>query len=243
MELTDAEPAWTGDARRQVARLDGALRELEQTLIPSGLHVVGAPPVPAERIETLLAMARAELPGATPADDPIAPLVESLGGDEEAARSAVTALVETRDVGPASRALGARGSAASHAWLDRLGAIDALAREGSRDGGAAARTRRTVHRAGPRWRRAAHGRRAAETGRNVYGLRSVRACRAPGPCARERAQAERLLARHVRGARCPARLGGDGAVGHGQHEDGGERDRAGARPARRRAALRMGWAA
>ncbi len=126
LELTDAEPAWTGDARRQVARLDGALRELEQTLIPSGLHVVGAPPVPAERIETLLAMARAELPGATPADDPIAPLVESLGGDEEAARSAVTALVETRDVGPASRALGARGSAASHAWLDRLGAIDGL---------------------------------------------------------------------------------------------------------------------
>ncbi len=41
VNLADAEPAWTGDDRDDIARLADTLLELEYTLIPHGLHVVG----------------------------------------------------------------------------------------------------------------------------------------------------------------------------------------------------------
>ncbi len=52
VELAQAEPAWT-DAAAEVARLGAALLELEYTLIPHGLHVVGEPPAADERAEML----------------------------------------------------------------------------------------------------------------------------------------------------------------------------------------------
>ncbi len=53
VELAPAEPAWNADATQQIDRLVAALLELEYTLIPHGLHIVGEPPNQAERGEML----------------------------------------------------------------------------------------------------------------------------------------------------------------------------------------------
>jgi magnesium chelatase subunit H len=52
VDLADAEPAWP-DAAPQITRLGAALLELEYTLIPHGLHVIGQPPSASERAEML----------------------------------------------------------------------------------------------------------------------------------------------------------------------------------------------
>jgi magnesium chelatase subunit H len=59
IDLAKSEPLWGRSASEEVARLSGAILELEYTLIPHGLHVVGDPPDPEERIETLTAIAEA----------------------------------------------------------------------------------------------------------------------------------------------------------------------------------------
>jgi magnesium chelatase subunit H len=53
VDLAAAEPAWGGDAATRVAALNDSVRELEYSLIPHGLHVVGAPPTAPERAELL----------------------------------------------------------------------------------------------------------------------------------------------------------------------------------------------
>jgi len=57
LELAAAAPAWAADAEPQVQRVAAAVLELEHTLIPHGLHVVGKAPSAAERADMLLAMA------------------------------------------------------------------------------------------------------------------------------------------------------------------------------------------
>ena len=57
LDLATAEPFWTGDIEAQIARLNEAILELEYTLIPHGLHVVGEPLSKDERADMLLAMA------------------------------------------------------------------------------------------------------------------------------------------------------------------------------------------
>lgn len=52
VDLTTAEPPWA-DPDAEIARLTEALLELEYTLIPHGLHVVGVPPDAAQRAELL----------------------------------------------------------------------------------------------------------------------------------------------------------------------------------------------
>jgi magnesium chelatase subunit H len=60
LSLCSAEPAWNEDEREaRVGRLSREILELEYTLIPDGLHVIGAPPSPQQRVETLLAMSEA----------------------------------------------------------------------------------------------------------------------------------------------------------------------------------------
>lgn len=57
LQIVESDAAWTqlnGDA---VAWLTDKLLELEYTLIPHGLHVVGQPPTPAERVDLLMALA------------------------------------------------------------------------------------------------------------------------------------------------------------------------------------------
>lgn len=58
LDLVAGEPAWTGESG-PVEALRAALDELEQTLIPHGLHVLGEPVGQAERADLLAALAEA----------------------------------------------------------------------------------------------------------------------------------------------------------------------------------------
>jgi len=56
LDLAAAEPAWSlADVEERIVELAGAVLELERTLIPCGLHVVGQLPTVEERVELLLA--------------------------------------------------------------------------------------------------------------------------------------------------------------------------------------------
>jgi magnesium chelatase subunit H len=59
LELAPAEPAWGGTTGAHVARLSEAVLELEYTLIPHGLHVVGSVPAAEQRVDLLLSLAEA----------------------------------------------------------------------------------------------------------------------------------------------------------------------------------------
>ncbi|MDP4025420.1 magnesium chelatase subunit H [Methylobacterium sp. NEAU 140] len=59
VDLAPAEPDWDGDLGARVTALWEAVVELEQTLIPHGLHVVGAGIPAEERIDLLAALADA----------------------------------------------------------------------------------------------------------------------------------------------------------------------------------------
>lgn len=58
LELCSADSKWP-DASALVESLSARLYEMEQTLIPEGLHILGVPPSPSARSEILLAMADA----------------------------------------------------------------------------------------------------------------------------------------------------------------------------------------
>ena len=59
LELATLEPTWGDRDDAQVARLNDAVLELEYTLIPHGLHVVGQALSIAERVDMLLSVAEA----------------------------------------------------------------------------------------------------------------------------------------------------------------------------------------
>ena len=60
LDFTDAEPAWPQEeADVRIAALSEAVLELEYTLIPHGLHVVGALPSDEERTDMLMSVAEA----------------------------------------------------------------------------------------------------------------------------------------------------------------------------------------
>jgi magnesium chelatase subunit H len=59
LDLVAREPAWDTDAALQAARLNDAVLELEYTLIPHGLHIVGRAPTATQRVDLLLSLAEA----------------------------------------------------------------------------------------------------------------------------------------------------------------------------------------
>ena len=59
IDLAAAEPGWGCDAPSKIARLAGQVLEVEYSLIPHGLHVVGEAPSLQEREDTLTAIAEA----------------------------------------------------------------------------------------------------------------------------------------------------------------------------------------
>ena len=85
VDLADAEPAWD-DAERRIEAVGRALLELEYTLIPHGLHVVGEPPDAAQRAEMLDAAGvtddaeRARLDALLAADHEIPGMLHALDG-------------------------------------------------------------------------------------------------------------------------------------------------------------------
>ncbi|MGI9245440.1 MAG: magnesium chelatase subunit H, partial [Steroidobacteraceae bacterium] len=85
VDLAQLEPAWGAEREDQVRRVAEAVLELEYTLIPHGLHVVGRAPEATERVDTLLAMSEA---ANTPIEDRA--VVEALvqGASPEAALGA-----------------------------------------------------------------------------------------------------------------------------------------------------------
>lgn len=57
LELAAATPEWSGSSDADIAALTLRVAEIEQALIPSGLHTIGVPPDAAERADLLLAIA------------------------------------------------------------------------------------------------------------------------------------------------------------------------------------------
>jgi len=85
VELADAEPPWA-DPEVEIRRLTDVLLELEYTLIPHGLHVVGEPPTAEQRTEILAAAGiteaseRARLDAVLAADTEIPAILHALDG-------------------------------------------------------------------------------------------------------------------------------------------------------------------
>ena len=98
LDLAEAAPLWQGDAERQVADLLEKILELETTLIPAGLHVVGEPMSRDERVDMLAASSEAS-------------------SEIEISRATIEALVDGAE---ANEALEAGGMAASHKMLAAL---------------------------------------------------------------------------------------------------------------------------
>jgi len=66
LELAAAEPAWVSQDTPALERLARELAELEQTLIPCGLHVLGEPMPVAARVDYLSAIAESDPAGPLP---------------------------------------------------------------------------------------------------------------------------------------------------------------------------------
>ncbi|MFO1057961.1 MAG: magnesium chelatase subunit H [Dongiaceae bacterium] len=88
LDLAPAEPAWRGSAEGEIMALSAAVLELEGTLIPCGLHVLGQAPDAAARTEMLLALAEAA-EGQRPPEAAVAALV---AGQSPAAALAIGGL-------------------------------------------------------------------------------------------------------------------------------------------------------
>ncbi len=107
LDLATAEPAWGDDASAKVTKLGEAVLELEYSLIPYGLHVVGRAPSVSERVDMLLSLAEASH-GAHPA------------------RTAIEAIVAGKSPEAALAAGGMTADDASLSLLRELASTDAL---------------------------------------------------------------------------------------------------------------------
>lgn len=91
LDMARAEPAWGSEAETRIVKLASAVLELEYTLIPHGLHVVGRGASPQERIEFLSAMAdaaAAQSPErAAPSRAALEALIEGLSAQAALARA------------------------------------------------------------------------------------------------------------------------------------------------------------
>ena len=93
VELAAAEPAWSlVDAESAVSKLWSSGVELEYTLIPNGLHVIGEPMTAAERLDLLKAAAEAR-PDYHPAEATLEAIVAGARPEDALART-------TRDKSP-----------------------------------------------------------------------------------------------------------------------------------------------
>jgi magnesium chelatase subunit H len=188
LDLCASEAPWGAEADARIARLNDAVLELEYTLIPYGLHVVGQAPTEAERIDLLLSCADSSMdqPGAAAAL--LRPAVQALV--QGATPQAALALLRTTN--PAADAA---ADAALLAQLTQLAATDALLAEDHEIGG-------ILRALDGRFLRPAPGgdllRTPAilPTGRNVHGFDPFRIPSAYAVKDGAR-QAERLIERHM----------------------------------------------
>lgn len=174
LELARAEPAWGDGAGEHVARLAEQVLELEYTLIPHGLHVVGEVPTPAQRVDLLMSLAEAS-------------------HGQRLNRAAVQALVDGQS--PQALAAGQPDAAARLALLEELARCNRLMAEDHELPG-------LLHALDARFVRPAPGgdllRTPAilPTGRNLHGFDPFRIPSAYAMRDGAR-QAQRLLDRHI----------------------------------------------
>jgi magnesium chelatase subunit H len=176
IELAAAQPLWADDATPQIARLNDTVLELEYTLIPHGLHVVGQAPTASERTDLLLSLAEAS-------------------HDARPARELVAAIVAGSTPEAVLAQASATGEDATLTLLRELAAADALMAEDHEIAG-------ILHALDGRFLRPAPGgdllRTPAilPTGRNLHGFDPFRIPSAYAVKDGAR-QAERLLQRHI----------------------------------------------
>ena len=111
LDLCAPEPLWTAASESDIEQLRRSLLELEQTLIPYGLHEVGAPLPREHRLDMLQSMAIATH-NLDPGVQAIAALVDGASPQDAAA------LVTTTDVEPAALNTIFTGLAETNALLD-----------------------------------------------------------------------------------------------------------------------------
>ena len=176
LELAVLEPQWGSESPQRIAALNDAVLELEYTLIPHGLHVVGQAPTPPQRVDLLLSLAEASH-GARPSRTAIEAIVSGHAPQEALAMSQTEA------------------DASTIALLQELAAADALMAEDHEIDG-------ILHALDGKFLRPAPGgdllRTPAilPTGRNLHGFDPFRIPSAYAVQDGAR-QAERLLARHM----------------------------------------------
>ena len=217
--LATAEPAWDRDADgRDRAARPRPMLELEYTLIPHGLHVVGEAPSPRSASSCCRRSPRPRMA--------LGPSARDRGAGRRAdARSAALA-------GP---------TAGEPTWrmLRELADTDRLLARTTRS--PASCTRSTAASSGRRRAATCCARRRCCRRAATCTASIPSASPAPSRCRTARGRPQRLLDRHVGGRPRAAGDGGDRAVGHRQPEDRGRADRPGAGADGRRAALRRLW--
>jgi magnesium chelatase subunit H len=176
VELAAAEPVWCeAEINKRIADLGAAILELEYTLIPNGLHVVGEAPSPAERADLIVAISESS---GLKLDRPAAEKIVAGRSADDVLKSAGLPLDAEH-----------RGRIGDLADTNRLLAIDH-------------ETDALLHALDGRFIRPAPGgdllrtRSILPTGRNIHGFDPFRIPSAFA-VADGRRQAERLLARHV----------------------------------------------
>ncbi|MCZ8132011.1 MAG: magnesium chelatase subunit H [Steroidobacteraceae bacterium] len=176
VELAEVEPAWAEHADARIAKLANEVLELEYTLIPHGLHVVGRAPTPAARADWLMAMAEAAF-------------------GEPVPRVAIDALMAQHPVDEVAALAGRPGDGEALERFRELGAADRLLADDHE-------TPAIVHALDGGFIRPAPGGDLIRTpgvlptGRNLHGFDPFR-LPTPYAIADGARQAERLLARHV----------------------------------------------
>jgi magnesium chelatase subunit H len=107
LELAKPEPLWGEDCADEIAALTQSVLELEYTLIPQGLHVVGEAPSPEQRTDLLLAIAESSQDARPPRE-----AVAALVGGEPPRKVAASGLLP--------------GNEANLGLLERLAEIDRM---------------------------------------------------------------------------------------------------------------------
>jgi len=125
LELVAAEPAWTAaEADAHVNALTEKLHELELTLVPHGLHVIGRVPPAAQRVETLCAMAEAQATAEAPA--PSREVIEAMVAtiDHAESKGSKAAKTPAWPAGLEKLAASARALSENHELQGLLRALD-----------------------------------------------------------------------------------------------------------------------
>ena len=125
IDLVKPEPPWGRSARDEIDKLGAAILELEYTLIPHGLHVLGETPSAEERAGTLSAIA------------------ESAFGLRDS--GAVVGAIIATESAEAALQVACYADAGSPQGLRRTHAHQPAARRGPRDSGADTGARRSFH--------------------------------------------------------------------------------------------------